>query len=225
MAHFAGLVAGGAHPSPIGIADVVTSTTHKTLRAARGGLILTNDEDIARKVNSTIFPGLQGGPLLQMIAGKAVGFGEALRPTFKDYVKAVVSNAKALSDSLAARGFDIVSGGTETHLLLVDLRSKGITGKDAEGALARGNITCNKNGVPFDPENPTITSGVRLGTPAATTRGFREQEFWEIGCMIADVLEGIAKNGEQGNVEQEERTQEKVIELCGRFPIYNGNIQ
>jgi len=220
MAHFAGLVAGGVHPSPLGIADVVTTTTHKTLRAARGGMVLTNDEAIAKKVNSAIFPGLQGGPLLQMIAGKAVGFGEALRPDFKIYARAVVDNAAALSSSLAARGFDIVSGGTDTHLLLVDLRTKGVTGKDAEAALTRANITCNKNGVPFDPEKPTITSGVRLGSPAGTTRGFGTAEFDQVGGMIADVLEGYAANGEAGNGAQENATRDQVVALCSRFPIY-----
>jgi glycine hydroxymethyltransferase len=220
MAHFAGLVAGGVHPSPMALADVVTTTTHKTLRAARGGMILTNDEAIAKKINSAIFPGIQGGPLLQMIAGKAVGFGEALRPEFKVYARNVVDNAHALAEALGARGFDIVSGGTDTHLMLVDLRSKGVTGKDAEAALTRANITCNKNGVPFDPEKPTITSGVRLGTPAGTTRGFGDAEFRQIGDMIADVLEGFAQNGEANNTEQENATKNEVIELCSRFPIY-----
>jgi len=220
MAHFAGLVAGGVHPSPMALADVVTTTTHKTLRAARGGMILTNDEAIAKKINSAIFPGIQGGPLLQMIAGKAVGFGEALRPEFKVYAQNVVDNAHALAESLGARGFDIVSGGTDTHLMLVDLRSKGVTGKDAEAAMTRANITCNKNGVPFDPEKPTITSGVRLGTPAGTTRGFGDAEFRQIGNMIADVLEGFAQNGEANNTEQENATKNEVIELCSRFPIY-----
>jgi len=220
MAHFAGLVAGGVHPSPMALADVVTTTTHKTLRAARGGMILTNDEAIAKKINSAIFPGIQGGPLLQMIAGKAVGFGEALRPEFKVYAQNVVDNAHALAESLGARGFDIVSGGTDTHLMLVDLRSKGVTGKDAEAAMTRANITCNKNGVPFDPEKPTITSGVRLGTPAGTTRGFGDAEFRQIGNMIADVLEGFAQNGEANNTDQENATRNEVIELCSRFPIY-----
>ncbi len=220
MAHFAGLVAGGVHPSPVGIADVITTTTHKTLRAARGGMILTNDEAIAKKINSAIFPGIQGGPLLQMIAGKAVGFGEALRPDFKVYARAVVDNAQALADGLSARGFDIVSGGTDTHLMLVDLRSKGVTGKDAEAALTRANITCNKNGVPFDPEKPTITSGIRLGTPAGTTRGFGRQEFRDIGGMIADVLEGFAENGEAANGDCETKTRNDVIALCSRFPVY-----
>jgi glycine hydroxymethyltransferase len=220
MAHFAGLVAGGVHPSPVGIADVVTTTTHKTLRAARGGMILTNDAAIAKKINSAIFPGLQGGPLLQMIAGKAVGFGEALRPDFKIYAQAVVDNAQMLSKGLAGRGFDIVSGGTDTHLMLVDLRSKGVTGKDAEAALTRANITCNKNGVPFDPEKPTITSGIRLGTPAATTRGFGVGEFAEVAGMIADVLEGLAKNGEAANQVQETATRHESLALCNRFPIY-----
>jgi glycine hydroxymethyltransferase len=220
MAHFAGLVAGGVHPTPFGIADVVTTTTHKTLRCARGGMILTDNEDYAKKINSAIFPGLQGGPLLQMIAGKAVGLGEALQPSFKVYAQAVVDNAQALGDSLGARGFDLVSGGTDTHLQLIDLRSKSLTGKAAEAAMERANITCNKNGVPFDPEKPTITSGVRVGTPAATTRGFGVEEFREVGRLIADVLDGLAANGEEGNAAQEAATREEVIALCARFPIY-----
>ncbi len=224
MAHFAGLVAGGVHPSPFGIADVVTTTTHKTLRCARGGMIMTDDEAISKKINSAIFPGIQGGPLLQMIAGKAVGLGEALRPDFKDYAQAIVDNAQALANSLGARGFDMVSGGTDTHLMLVDLRSKNLTGKDAEAAMERAHITCNKNGVPFDPEKPTITSGVRLGTPAATTRGFGVEEFRQVGRMIADVLEGLAENGETGNADQEAKTKEEVIALCARFPIYGAAV-
>jgi glycine hydroxymethyltransferase len=220
MAHFAGLVAGGVHPSPFGLADVVTTTTHKTLRCARGGMILTDDEAIAKKINSAIFPGIQGGPLLQMIAGKAVGLGEALQPSFKVYAQAVVDNAKALGDALGARGVDLVSGGTDTHLQLLDLRSKGLTGKAAEAAMERAHITSNKNGVPFDPEKPTITSGVRVGTPAATTRGFGTAEFAEVGRMIADVLDGLAANGEEGNAAQEATTRAEVIALCARFPIY-----
>jgi glycine hydroxymethyltransferase len=220
MAHFAGLVAGGVHPSPFGIADVVTTTTHKTLRCARGGMILTDDEAIAKKINSAIFPGIQGGPLLQMIAGKAVGLGEALQPSFKIYAQAIVDNAKSLGDALGARGVDLVSGGTDTHLQLLDLRSKGLTGKAAEAAMERAHITCNKNGVPFDPEKPTVTSGVRVGTPAATTRGFGTAEFAEVGRMIADVLDGLAANGEEGNAAQEATTREEVIALCARFPIY-----
>ncbi len=224
MAHFAGLVAGGVHPSPFGIADVVTTTTHKTLRCARGGMIMTNDEAISKKINSAIFPGIQGGPLLQMIAGKAVGLGEALRPEFKDYARAIVDNAQALADALGARGFDMVSGGTDMHLMLVDLRSKNLTGRDAEAAMERAHITCNKNGVPFDPENPTVTSGVRLGTSAATTRGFGVEEFRHVGRMIADVLEGLAANGEAGNADQEAKTKEEVIALCARFPIYGATV-
>ena len=220
MAHFAGLVAGGVHPSPFGLADVVTTTTHKTLRCARGGMILTDDEAIAKKINSAIFPGIQGGPLLQMIAGKAVGLGEALQPSFKVYAQAVVDNARALGDALGARGVDLVSGGTDTHLQLLDLRSKGLTGKAAEAAMERAHITCNKNGVPFDPEKPTVTSGVRVGTPAATTRGFGTGEFAEVGRMIADVLDGLAANGGDGNAAQEATTRAEVIALCARFPIY-----
>ena len=221
MAHFAGLVAGGIHPSPFGIADVITTTTHKTLRCARGGMILTNDEAIAKKINSAIFPGIQGGPLLQMIAGKAVGLGEALQPSFKVYAQAIVDNARSLGDALSARGFDLVSGGTDTHLQLIDLRSKSLTGKAAEAAMERAHITCNKNGVPFDPEKPTVTSGVRVGTPAATSRGFGVAEFAEVGRMIADVLDGLAANGEEGNAAQEAKTRAEVIALCARFPIYD----
>jgi len=220
MAHFAGLVAGGVHPSPFPHAHVVTSTTHKTLRGPRGGLILTNDEDIAKKVNSAIFPGLQGGPLMHVIAAKAVGFGEALRPEFKAYAKAVVENAQTLAGTIAAGGFDIVSGGTDTHLLLVDLRPKGLKGNAAEDALGRANITCNKNGVPFDPEKPTITSGVRLGSPAGTTRGFGSGEFRQIGEMIVEVLDGLAANGPEDNGKVESAVRERVLDLCARFPIY-----
>ena len=219
MAHYAGLVAGGQHPSPFPHAHVVTTTTHKTLRGPRGGMILTNDEAIAKKVNSAIFPGIQGGPLMHVIAAKAVALGEALRPDFKDYARAVVANAKVLAEVLSTRGLDIVSGGTDTHLMLVDLRPKGLTGKAAEAALGNANITCNKNGIPFDPEKPTVTSGVRLGSPAATTRGFGEQEFRQLGGMIADVLDGLAANGEN-NAAQEAKTQVQVLDLCGRFPVY-----
>ena len=199
MAHFAGLVAGGQHPNPVEHAHVVTTTTHKTLRGPRGGMILTNDEGIAKKINSAIFPGLQGGPLMHVIAGKAVAFGEALRPDFAGYAAQVVENAQVLADTLMKGGLDIVTGGTDTHLMLVDLRPKNVTGKDAEAALGRAHITCNKNGIPFDPQPPTITSGVRLGTPAGTTRGFGAAEFAQIGAMIVEVVDGLAANGPQGN--------------------------
>jgi glycine hydroxymethyltransferase len=219
MAHFAGLVAAGEHPSPIPFADIVTTTTHKTLRGGRGGMILTNDEEIAKKVNSAIFPGMQGGPLMHVIAAKAVAFGEALRPEFKTYARDVIANAQALSDTLLERGFDIVSGGTDTHLLLVDLRPKKVTGRDAENALGRAYITCNKNGIPFDPEKPTITSGVRLGSPAGTTRGFGVGEFKTIGNLIADVLEAYADNPDDNSV-AESAAQKEVQALCDRFPVY-----
>jgi glycine hydroxymethyltransferase len=221
MAHFAGLVAGGQHPSPFPHAHVATSTTHKTLRGPRGGLILTNDEDIAKKINSAVFPGLQGGPLMHAIAGKAVAFGEALRPEFKLYAKNVVENAKALAETLQRGGCDIVSGGTDNHLMLVDLRPKGLTGKAAEAALGRAKITCNKNGVPFDPEKPTITSGIRLGTPAGTTRGFGVAEFQEIGRLIIEVLDGLKQNGPDANGAVEAAVEERVIALTDRFPIYS----
>jgi len=220
MAHFAGLVAGGVHPNPVPYAHVVTTTTHKTLRGPRGGMILTNDPEIAKKVNSAIFPGLQGGPLMHIIAAKAVALGEALRPEFKAYARAVVENAAALAETLQAAGYDLVAGGTDTHLLLVDLRSKGLTGNVSERALGRAHITCNKNGVPFDPEKPTVTSGIRLGSPAGTTRGFGVEEFKAIGRMIAEVLDGLAKNGEEGNAAVEARVREEAIALCRRFPIY-----
>jgi glycine hydroxymethyltransferase len=220
MAHFAGLVAAGVHPSPFPHAHIVTTTTHKTLRGPRGGMVLTNDEDLAKKINSAVFPGLQGGPLMHVIAAKAVAFGEALRPEFKAYAASVVENAKALAEVLKNAGFDIVSGGTDTHLMLVDLRPKKLTGKDAEAALGRANITCNKNGVPFDPEKPTITSGIRLGTPAGTTRGFGLAEFRQVGEMIVEVLEGLGRNGEAGNAAVEAAVKQKAIELTSRFPIY-----
>ena len=220
MAHFAGLVAGGVHPNPVPYAHVVTTTTHKTLRGPRGGMILTNDPEIAKKVNSAIFPGLQGGPLMHIIAAKAVALGEALRPEFKAYARAVVENAAALAETLQAAGYDLVAGGTDTHLLLVDLRSKGLTGNVSERALGRAHITCNKNGVPFDPEKPTVTSGIRLGSPAGTTRGFGVEEFKAIGRMIAEVLDGLAKNGEEGNAAVEARVREEAIALCRKFPIY-----
>jgi glycine hydroxymethyltransferase len=222
MAHFAGLVAGGAHPSPFPHAHVVTTTTHKTLRGPRGGAILTEDEELAKKLNSAVFPGMQGGPLMHVIAAKAVAFGEALRPSFKSYAKSVVENAKTLAETLKARGLDIVSGGTDTHLMLVDLRKKRLTGKVAEAALGRARITCNKNGIPFDPEKPTITSGVRLGTPAGTTRGFGIAEFRQVGEMIAEVLDALSQNGVDEDAAAETRVGEKVGRLVGRFPIYQG---
>lgn len=221
MAHISGLVAGGVHPSPIPHAHVVTSTTHKSLRGPRGGMILTNDEAIAKKINSAVFPGIQGGPLMHVIAAKAVAFGEALQPSFKTYAANVVANAKALSASLIKNGLDIVSGGTDNHLLLVDLRPKNATGKRAEGALGRANITCNKNGIPFDPEKPFVTSGIRLGTPAATTRGFGEAEFTKIGELISEVLDGLKKaNSDEENTAVESHVRDQVKELTERFPLY-----
>jgi glycine hydroxymethyltransferase len=221
MAHIAGLVAGGMHPSPLPHAHVVTTTTHKSLRGPRGGMILTNDEDIAKKMNSAVFPGLQGGPLMHVIAAKAVAFGEALKPEFKVYAQNVVANAKALADSLKSTGLDIVSGGTDNHLMLVDLRPKNATGKRAEAALGRANITCNKNGIPFDPEKPFVTSGIRLGTPAGTTRGFGAAEFREIGNLIAEVLDGLkAANSDEGNAAVETAVKQKVMALTERFPLY-----
>lgn len=221
MAHIAGLVAGGVHPSPIPHAHVVTTTTHKSLRGPRGGMILTNDEGLAKKINSAVFPGLQGGPLMHVIAAKAVAFNEALQPDFKVYAKQVVANAQALADSLKGTGLDIVSGGTDNHLMLVDLRPKNATGKRAEAALGRANITCNKNGIPFDPEKPFVTSGVRLGSPAGTTRGFGEAEFREIGNLIANVLDGLKMaNSDEGNQAVEEAVKKKVVALTDRFPIY-----
>lgn len=219
MAHFAGLVAGGVHDNPLDYADVVTTTTHKTLRGPRGGMVLTNDETIAKKINSAVFPGLQGGPLMHVIAAKAVAFGEALKPEFKEYSAQVVANAKALAARLLANGFDIVSGGTDTHVVLVDLRPKGITGKAADEALERAFMTCNKNGVPFDPEKPFITSGIRLGTPAGTTRGFGTREFEQIADMITTVIDGLAANPDD-NSGAESDVRSKVAELCARFPIY-----
>ena len=220
MAHFAGLVAGGSHPSPLPHADVVTTTTHKTLRGPRGGMVLSNDESLGKKINSAVFPGLQGGPLMHVIAAKAVAFREVLAPDFKAYAAAVIDNARALAAVLQERGLDIVSGGTDTHLMLVDLRPKGLTGDIAEAALERAAITCNKNGVPFDPEKPTVTSGVRLGTPAGTTRGFAVGEFQIIGHLIADVLDGLAGNGASDNGEVEARVRARVESLCAAFPIY-----
>ena len=222
MAHIAGLVAGGAHPSPLPWADVVTTTTHKSLRGPRGGMILTNKEEIAKKVNSAVFPGLQGGPLMHVIAAKAVAFGEALRPEFKGYAAAVVANAKAMADQLMKGGVNIVSGGTDNHLMLADLRPKGVTGKATEAALGRAHITCNKNGVPFDPEKPFVTSGIRLGTPAGTTRGFGEAEFRQIADWIVEVVDGLAANGEAGNAAVEAAVRTKVEALCQRFPLYEG---
>jgi glycine hydroxymethyltransferase len=219
MAHFAGLVAGGAHPSPFPHAHVVTTTTHKTLRGPRGGMILSNDLDLGKKINSAIFPGLQGGPLMHVIAGKAVAFGEALRPEFKVYAASVRENAKVLAAELKAQGLDIVSGGTDTHLMLVDLRPKHLTGKIAEASLEHAGITCNKNAIPFDPEKPTTTSGVRLGTPAATTRGFGPTEWRQIGQLIGETLDGLASSNED-NARVERAVREKVLALCRKFPIY-----
>lgn len=221
MAHIAGLVAGGVHPSPLPHAHVVTTTTHKSLRGPRGGMILSNDEAIAKKMNSAVFPGLQGGPLMHVIAAKAVAFGEALQPEFKTYARDVVANAKALAASLKETGLDIVSGGTDNHSMLVDLRPKNATGKRAEAALGRANITCNKNGIPFDPEKPFVTSGIRLGTPAGTTRGFGVAEFGEIGKLIAEVMDGLkAANSDEGNAAVEAEVKKKVVALTERFPIY-----
>ena len=219
MAHISGLVAAGVHPSPLPHAHIVTSTTHKTLRASRGGLIMSNDEALGKKINSAVFPGLQGGPLMHAIAGKAVAFGEALRPEFKAYTQLVVSNARILADTLIARGVAIVSGGTDTHVVLVDLRPKGLTGNVAELSLEHAGITCNKNGIPFDPQPPTVTSGVRLGTPAGTTRGFGNEEFVAVGHLIGDVLDGLAKNPDD-NKDVEAAVRKKVSALCQAFPIY-----
>ncbi len=222
MAHFAGLVAAGLYPSPFPHAHVATTTTHKTLRGPRGGMILTNDEALAKKFNSAIFPGIQGGPLMHVIAAKAVAFGEALRPEFKTYQAQVIKNAQALADQLMQGGLDIVTGGTDSHLMLVDLRPKGVKGNATEKALGRAHITCNKNGIPFDTEKPTITSGVRLGTPAGTTRGFGEAEFRQIGMWINEVVDGLAAHGEAGNAAVEASVRAKVEALCERFPIYPG---
>ena len=220
MAHFAGLVAAGEHPTPFGHAHVVTTTTHKTLRGPRGGMVLTDDEAIAKKINSAVFPGLQGGPLMHVIAAKAVAFGEALQPGFKSYARAVIANAKALAGRLKERGADLVSGGTDTHLALVDLRPLGITGKDADEALERASITCNKNGIPFDPLPPVKTSGIRIGSPAGTTRGFGAAEFRDIADMMSDVLDGLRDNGHESNCAVEAEVRERVRALCRRFPIY-----
>ncbi|MBZ9727189.1 serine hydroxymethyltransferase [Mesorhizobium sp. CO1-1-11] len=217
MAHFAGLVAGGVHPNPVPVADIVTTTTHKTLRGPRGGMILSRDADLAKKLNSAVFPGLQGGPLMHVIAAKAVAFGEALQPEFRDYATQVVANAGVLASTLVERGFNIVSGGTDTHLMLVDVRAKGITGKEAEEALGRAGLTCNKNGIPFDPAPPAVTSGIRLGTPAGTTRGLNEADFAEVGAMIADVIEAI---GARVASEREDIVRSLVGKLCRKYPIY-----
>ncbi|WP_371055113.1 serine hydroxymethyltransferase [Rhodosalinus sp. K401] len=222
MAHFAGLVAAGEHPSPFPHAHVATTTTHKTLRGPRGGMILTDDEALAKKFNSAVFPGLQGGPLMHVIAAKAVAFGEALRPEFKTYTRNVVKNAQALSDQLIKGGLDTVTHGTDTHVVLVDLRPKGVKGNATEKALGRAHITCNKNGVPFDPEKPAVTSGIRLGTPAGTTRGFGESEFRQIADWIIEVVDGLAANGEDANGEVEAKVKAEVAEVCARFPIYPG---
>ena len=219
MAHFSGLVAGKGYPNPVEYADVVTSTTHKVLRGGRGGIILTNNEDISKKINSAVFPGYQGGPLMHIIAAKAVAFQEALHPSFKDYIKSVLSNAKILSETLKNNGFKIFSGGTDTHLMLVDLRPFNVTGKDAETSLCKANITCNKNGIPFDTAKPTITSGIRLGSQAATTRGFGLNEFKIVGNLITKVIKGLEKNKED-NSKIENEVRKEVIELCSRFPIY-----
>ena len=222
MSHFAGLVAGGAHPSPFPHAHVATTTTHKSLRGPRSGVILTNDEDIAKKVNSAVFPGMQGGPLMHVVTAKAVAFREALRPEFKSYAARVVENAKALAASLEENGLRIVSGGTDNHLMLVDLTAKDVTGKAAEKGLDRAWLTCNKNGIPFDTRSPFVTSGVRLGTPAGTTRGFGPAEFRKVGALIAEVVDGLAKNGPEGDAQIEERVRGKVNELCDAFPVYPG---
>jgi len=221
MAHFAGLVAAGLHPSPLPYADICTTTTHKTLRGPRSGLVVSNNLDIGKKINSAVFPGLQGGPLMHVIAGKAVAFGEALQPSFKTYIQQVVDNCRALGETLVDGGLALVSGGTDTHLILVDMRPKKLTGKAAEEALGRAFITCNKNGVPFDPEKPMVTSGIRLGSPAGTTRGFGVAEFQTVGSMILEVLDGLVANGEEGNSATEEKVKQQAIELCGRFPIYS----
>ena len=220
VAHFAGLIAAGVYPSPFPHAHVATTTTHKTLRGPRGGMILTDDEAIAKKVNSAIFPGIQGGPLMHVIAAKAVAFGEALRPEFKTYQEQVIRNAQALADQLMKGGLDIVTGGTDTHVMLVDLRPKGVKGNATEQALGRAHITCNKNGIPFDPEKPTVTSGIRLGTPAGTTRGFGEAEFRQVADWIVEVTEGLAANGEDGNEAVEAKVRGEVAALCARFPVY-----
>ena len=220
VAHFAGLIAAGEYPSPFPHCHVATTTTHKTLRGPRGGMILTNDADLAKKFNSAIFPGIQGGPLMHVIAAKAVAFGEALKPDFKQYIKKVIKNAQALSDELIKGGLDTVTHGTDTHVLLVDLRPKGVKGNATEKALERAHITCNKNGVPFDPEKPAVTSGIRLGSPAGTTRGFDEDDFRKIGRWIIEVVDGLALNGEDGNHEVEKKVKAEVAVLCSKYPLY-----
>ncbi|HEX4742237.1 MAG TPA: serine hydroxymethyltransferase [Caulobacteraceae bacterium] len=220
MAHFAGLVAAGVFPDPLPHAHVVTTTTHKTLRGPRGGMILSNDPKLGKKIDSAVFPGLQGGPLMHVIAAKAVAFGEALKPEFKTYARQIVENARALADTLASRGLAIVSGGTDSHLMLVDLRPKGVTGKAAEAALERAGITCNKNGIPFDPAPPAVTSGLRLGTPACTTRGFGPEEFRRVGLLIVEVVDALAIAGEAGDAAVEARVRRDVLDLTARFPIY-----
>ena len=220
MSHFSGLVAGGAHPSPFPHAHVVTSTTHKSLRGPRSGIILTNDEDLAKKFNTAVFPGMQGGPLVHVIAAKAVAFADALKPEFKAYAAQIVKNSRALAESLTANGLRIVSGGTDNHLMLVDLTAKDVTGKAAEKGLDRAWLTCNKNGIPFDKRSPFVTSGIRLGTPAGTTRGFGEDEFRQVGALIAEVVDGMARNGDEGDGQIEARVRGQVEELCARFPIY-----
>ncbi len=222
MAHIAGLVAGGVHASPIPHAHVVTTTTHKSLRGPRGGMILTNDAEIAKKINSAVFPGLQGGPLMHVIAAKAVALGEALRPEFKSYAAQVKANAAAMADELMKGGIDVVSGGTDNHLCLADLRPKGVTGKATETALGRAHLTCNKNGIPFDPEKPFVTSGIRLGAPAGTTRGFGEEEFRQIARWIVEVVDGLAAHGDDGNADTEAKVRGEVADLCARFPLYPG---
>ncbi|MEM6618839.1 MAG: serine hydroxymethyltransferase, partial [Pseudomonadota bacterium] len=220
VAHFVGLIAAGVYPSPFPHCHVATTTTHKTLRGPRGGMILTDDETIAKKCNSAIFPGIQGGPLMHVIAAKAVAFGEALEPGFVEYQKQVIKNAQALADQLIKGGLDIVTGGTDTHVMLVDLRPKGVKGNATEAALGRAHITCNKNGIPFDPEKPMVTSGIRLGTPAGTTRGFDEDAFRQVADFIVEVVDGLAQNGEEGNGAVEAAVKAKVEALCARYPIY-----
>ncbi|GEO42696.1 glycine hydroxymethyltransferase [Skermanella aerolata] len=222
MAHYAGLIAGGVYPNPVPHAHVTTTTTHKTLRGPRGGMVLSNDEALGKKINSAVFPGLQGGPLMHVIAAKAVAFGEALRPEFKTYARDVVDNARALASRLVEGGVDIVSGGTDSHIVLVDLRPKGLTGKAAEASLERAGMTCNKNGIPFDPEKPMVTSGVRLGTPAATTRGFGTAEFTLVGELISEVLDGLAASNSGDNAAVEAKVRGRIHDLCSRFPIYGG---
>jgi len=221
MAHFSGLVAAGEHPNPLDHAHVVTTTTHKTLRGPRGGMILSRDADLGKKFNSAVFPGLQGGPLMHVIAAKAVAFGEALQPTFKAYQQSVISNARTLAATLSAGGLNMISGGTDTHVMLVDLQPKGVSGKAAEAALGRAGITCNKNSIPFDPASPFVTSGIRLGTPAATTRGFGNEEFELVGQLILKVIDGLAENGDEGNGAVEKAVEAEVRALTERFPIYS----